>query len=307
MLPPGRWRRVTGIAWAALAVLILSGWFVVTRFGMTRELRIWDVAALRFGIGALLLAPILVRSRARLSPAVWGTGFVFAILWGLPFVLLVAFGLSLTSAALAGAITPALMPLFAGDFAWIFLGEVQGWRRCSGYAAILAGLSVLMLAGAATAGLPSVAGVAALVVAAAMWATYTLLFGRSGLTPIEAAALICFWSAVLFLPVYWLAGLGRLEQAAISELALQAVYQGVLMSGVAIFTFNSSVAMLGPAAATAIIALLPAVASLLGVPILGEQPSLAELAATAIIVGGVLLVARPQKPLESTHEGREVP
>jgi hypothetical protein len=45
-----------GFAWAGLAVTIFSGWFVVTRFSLTRELQIWDVAALRFGIGALLLA-----------------------------------------------------------------------------------------------------------------------------------------------------------------------------------------------------------------------------------------------------------
>ena len=194
--------RAAGLVWAALTVSIFSGWFVITRFSVTRELRIWDITALRFGIGALLLAPVLVRNRARLQLAAWGMGFVFAVLWGVPFVLLVALGLSLTSAAQAASIAPTLMPLFAGLFPWAFLRESQGWRRWNGYAAVLAGLSLFLLAGTA---------------AAAMWAVYTLLFRRSGLAPIESAALICFWSAVLFLPVYGLGGLSRLGHAGAGE------------------------------------------------------------------------------------------
>ncbi|KZD09723.1 DMT family transporter [Oceanibaculum pacificum] len=285
-------KRFAGLLWAALAVLIFAGWFVITRFSVTRELRIWDITALRFGIGAILLAPVLIRRRATLPPAAWREGLAFALLWGTPFVLLVALGLSLTSAAQAASIAPTLMPLFAGIFAWAFLGERQGPHRWAGYAAIFAGLCLLILAGAAAHGPPSAAGLGALAAAAAMWAVYTLLFRKSGLTPIESAALICFWSATIFLPAYLLLGLSRLSQASASEIALQSVYQGVLMSGVAIFTFNRAVSLLGSSAATAIIALLPAVASLLAVPVLGEIPSGVECAAIAIIVVGVLLASR---------------
>lgn len=284
--------RFAGLFWATLTVAIFSGWFVITRFSVTRELSIWDITALRFGIGATLLAPVLIRRRATLPPAAWREGLVFAMLWGMPFVLLVALGLSLTSAAQAASIAPTLMPLFAGIFAWVFLGEWQGRQRWIGYAAIFAGLSLLLLAGAAAHGPPSLAGLGALAAAAAMWAVYTLLFRKSGLTPIESAALICFWSATLFLPAYLLLGLSRLSHASAAEIALQSIYQGVLMSGVAIFTFNRAVSLLGSAAATAIIALVPAVASLLAIPVLGEMPSGAECVAIAIIVSGVLLASR---------------
>lgn len=290
--------------WAALTVSIFSGWFVITRFSVTRELRIWDIRALRFGIGAILLTPIVIRRRANLPPAAWREGLVFAVLWGMPFVLLVALGLSLTSAAQAASIAPTPMPLFASIFAWAFLGEQPGRIRWTGYAAIFAGLSLLVLVGAVAHGPPSLAGLGALVAAAAMWAVYTLLFRKSRLSPIESAALICFWSAALFLPVYLLLGLSRLSHASASEIALQSIYQGVLMSGVAIFTFNRSVSLLGSSAATAIIALLPAVASLLAIPVLGETPSGAECAAIAVIVAGVLLASRPQMARPSQIQRR---
>ncbi|MHA6687534.1 DMT family transporter [Mesorhizobium sp. A556] len=283
--------RVIGLGWAAVSVAIFSGWFVVTRFSVTRELRIWDVTALRFGIGALLLAPALLRRGSRLSLSDWGEGLLFSLLWGMPFVLLVALGLKLTSAAEAASIAPTMMPIFAGVFAWAFLKERQGRVRWLGYATILAGLICLVAAGAAIHGSPSLAGIGALTAAGAMWALYTLLFRRSGLTPIQAASLICIWSAALFLPVYLLFGLSRLDHASVNEIALQVAYQGVLMSGVAIVTFNRAISLLGASAATAIIALVPAAASILAIPILGEIPSPAECAAIAVIVIGVLLAS----------------
>jgi len=45
---PRRSRSVlVGFAWAALSLAIFSGWFVVTRFSVTRELRLWDVHGIR--------------------------------------------------------------------------------------------------------------------------------------------------------------------------------------------------------------------------------------------------------------------
>ena len=58
-------RRAAGFLWATLSVLIFSGWFVITRFSVTRELGIWEIMALRFGGGALVLAPIILSVAAR--------------------------------------------------------------------------------------------------------------------------------------------------------------------------------------------------------------------------------------------------
>jgi drug/metabolite transporter (DMT)-like permease len=284
---------IAGFGWAALSVAIFSGWFVVTRFGVTRELRIWDIAALRFGIGAILLAPAVLCRRRSLSLAAWREGLLFSLLWGLPFVLLVALGLQLTSAALAASITPTLMPVFAGLFSWAFFREKPGRTRSLGYGAIVAGIICLVLAGGPVHGMPNPVGLGALALAAAMWGAYTVLFRRSGLTPVQSAALICIWSAALFLPAYFQLGLSRFRLASAGEIALQASYQGVLMSGVAIVTFNRAVSLLGSAAATAIIALLPAVASLLAILVLGEVPTPIDTLAIAAIVIGVLLAAKP--------------
>lgn len=289
-------RLLIGFGWAGLSVLIFAGWFVVTRLSVTHELRYWDVTALRFGIGAVLLAPVLLRRRRRLNLAAWRYGFVFMLLWGAPFVLLVALGLQLTSAGQAASIAPTMMPVFAGFLAWAVNGEKQGWVRWTGYGVIVLGIVMLLAAGAATHGAPNPEGLGALILAAAMWAVYTLLFRRSGLTAAQAAALICVWSAIVFLPLYLLLGLSNFGAASAGEIALQAGYQGVLMSAVAIVVFNRAVSILGAGAATAIIAFLPAVATLLAIPVLGEVPGVAEGFAIAVVVAGALLAARPRLP-----------
>ena len=90
----------------------------------------------------------------------------------------------------------------------------------------------------------------------------------------------------------------RFALAAPGKIALQIVYQGVLMSGVAIVSINRAVSLLGSSAATVIIALPAAVIAILSIPVLRES-SLNEAIAIAVIVLGVLLVGKPA-PVQDT-------
>jgi drug/metabolite transporter (DMT)-like permease len=289
--PYDRWQVTRGVIWAGVSVAILSGWFVVTRLGLHHELRIWDVLALRFGEGALFLTPALLVGPSRLPPRAWIQGLLLAGLWGAPFILLVALGLQLTTATLTSTVTPTLMPVFAGFIAWAFLGEVPSLRRLVGYALIVGGLLALVYGYVNATGAIDTAGSAALIGAAVLWALYTMRLRRTSLTPFQAAALICFWSAVFYLPFYIGLGLPNLGKASGAELLFQSFYQGVLMSIVAIYAFNRAVVSLGARAASAIIALVPVTATTLAFPVLGELPPLISAAAICVIALGVIFAA----------------
>jgi drug/metabolite transporter (DMT)-like permease len=284
-------RVIYGSGWATLSLAIFSGWFAVTHLGFRHELQVWDIIALRFGEGAILLTPTLLMGGSRLPLRVWIRGIPLAILWGAPFIFLVGTGLRLTSATLASSIAPALMPVFAGTMGWLAFGEQPRPLQISGYALIAAGLVALVVTYASVTGRPDTLGLACLVVAAAMWAAYTLRLRGSGLSPLQATALICFWSAVVFVPVYAASGLSNLARASVAELLFQSVYQGLLMSVVAIFAFNRAIASLGPKAAAAIIALVPVVAAVLAIPVLDEFPSSFSSVAITVIAAGVMLAA----------------
>jgi drug/metabolite transporter (DMT)-like permease len=285
-----------GFAWASFSVAIFSGWFVVTRLGLSHSLQVWDVIALRFGEGALLLTPALLFGGSRLPLRAWLTGIPLAVLWGAPFVFFVGTGLRLTSAMLASSIAPALMPIFAGVFVWITRGQFPRRVELCGYALIMAGLVLLVWISAPGDGQVNTVGILALIVAAAMWALYTLHLKASGLSPLQATALICFWSTIFYLPIYLGAGLSNLSRASAGELLFQSAYQGVLMSVVAVFAFNRAVASLGPRASSAIVALMPVAVVLFAMPVLNEFPSMIASASICGIAFGVMLTAAPSKP-----------
>ncbi len=287
-------RRWLGFALAFAALCIWAGWFAVTRLSLTRELGTYDITALRLGVGALVLLPAFLRSARGLPRAAWREGVVLSACWGAPFVLLLSWGTGLSSAAHAAAITPSTMPVFAGVIGWAVLGDRPGRRRWLGYAVICAGVAALPAMGRPVAGgvWDAWAANAALLAAAGLWAVYTLRVRRSGLTPLQAAALVCIYSSLAYLPIYALSGLSRLRLAPWPEVALQALYQGVLVSGVSIIAFNRAIALIGPGAAASVVSLVPVVATLLGIPILGEWPTPLATAAVAAIVAGVVLAVR---------------
>jgi drug/metabolite transporter (DMT)-like permease len=299
MTPPSlRW--ASGLAFAAVAVLIFSGWFVVTRFTVTHQLRIWDVTALRFGTGTILLAPTLIRQR--LPATAWLEGLFYALLWGAPFVLLVATGLRLTTAAQAASIVPALMPVLAGLISWRLTRQRPSASAIWSYLAILVGLAVLVMSRGSAQQSLDPWGYGALVLAATTWAVYSVCFRTSRLSALQSAALICFWSTVIFMPLYLGLDLSRLGQASTNEIGFQLLYQGVLMSGVALFAYNRAIAVLGAGAAAGMMALVPVLSTLLAVPVLGESPSFPGIAAIAVIALGVAMATRRPNSRPSLSE-----
>src|ERR1700739_511786 len=173
MAVSNHWRIAQRVIWGSLAVVVLSGWFVVTRLGLRQDLRVWDVMALRFGEGALFLTPVLLVGPLRLRGQAWPGGIILALLWGAPFILLVGLGLQATSATMTSTVTPALMSVSAGFVAWTFFGERPSRRQLSGYVMIAAGLFVLVCIDVQATGRLDIGGAAALVTAAVLWAVYT--------------------------------------------------------------------------------------------------------------------------------------
>jgi drug/metabolite transporter (DMT)-like permease len=285
-----RRRLLAGLTWAAVTVSIFAGWFVVTRIGVTRTLRFWDITALRFGIGAVLLSPVLVRGWTRYTRRDWFDGLLFSLLWGVPFVLLISYGLGFTSASAASSTVPTLMPVIAGLLAWLFLGEKPVRQRLVGFVAIVCGvLTMAWLSSGQGHGSPL--GFLCLICASTLWSIYTLVYRRSRLNGIEAAGFICAWSAILYLPPYFYFGASHLAEVSAGELALQVVYQGILVSSVAIITFNRAVSQLGAPVSSAMMALVPVAATLLAIVFLGEVPSGPEAVAILAVTVGVVLAS----------------
>ncbi len=133
------------------------------------------------------------------------------------------------------------------------------------------------------------------------WATYTLLVRRSAVPALNAAAIIAVGSAVAYVPVYLIAMPKEIATAPLLDITLQAVFQGVLVSVVAIYAFNRSAELLGPVAGATLPAMIPVVTMALGHLFLGESVGLMELVGAFVTAGGVALILVGRPLAEKVH------
>lgn len=289
----GSWPRagvLTGTLWGLFAILIWSGWMVVTRLDiLSSGLNLYDITAIRFATAALVLAPVALRHGilAR-SVGLPGT-LLLAAGSGAPYALIAGLGLTFAPASHAGPLMPGVMPLFAAALSVLFLGEHIARSRVLGLClipfgvALVAGLTLVEATGTVW------VGDLLFITAAFFWASYTVTLRRSGLAALQGAALVATWSALLYLPVYLLLLPKQIGTAAWPAIAQQVVVQGILTSVVSLIAFNRAVAILGASRTAVLASLVPALAALLAVPVLGEVPRWPEIAGIGLVTLGVLL------------------
>jgi drug/metabolite transporter (DMT)-like permease len=270
----------------SFAVLIWAGWIVAVR-GAAGRIGPVDLALLRYAIPAALLAPAWLR-RGVTAPGVarWRLAVMTAG-WGAPFVLAGAQGLRSADVSLFAAMVPGMMPLWLAAVGAAFAGMRPSRTGLAGLG-LIAAAGVLALAGAEPA---SLAGAPWLAAASIGWAAYALAFRGSGLTPVEATAIVAFWSTLVLVPVALWAG-SELGKLPVGELAAQALAHGVLSGVVSVAAFALAVRDLGVRRAAAFPALVPPLATLGAWAWLGETPGALAAAAVALATAGVALVNR---------------
>ena len=127
------------------------------------------------------------------------------------------------------------------------------------------------------------------VTGAFLFASYSIALRRSGLTGMEAVALVAIWSCAFYLPVYILWLHPRLLELPAASLVFPAFYQGLVTNVISLIAYARAVSILGPSRASPFAALIPAVTALLGILLLGENPGSADWAGIACVSAGVYL------------------
>lgn len=280
-----------GLLAALAAALIGSGWQITSRHGVTTTLGPVELAVLRYGVPALVLLPVLLRSTGLLPAGLPKSRLAMLVVGGgLPFGLLVVAGAQWAPAVHIGVFVSGSLPLFTALGArWVDGTPITGLR--------LAGL-LMVAAGLAGFGLVDPAGLAntwrgdlCFLLAAMLWSVYTLVSRRAGLSPWEGTALVNAWSALLLAPLLLVAGAPRLLTAPWTDVAWQALGQGVLAGLLGLVTYLAAVAHLGAARASLSAALVPLLTACGAAALLGEPLQPQTAAAAAVVALGVLLAA----------------
>ena len=295
---PARSSYLQGAVFGLAAVSIWAGWSVFTRLAVTTSLDAWDIAALRFGVAGLLLAPVLVwrgLARDRLG---WRGLAVIIAGQGAPYVLVAASGLQFAPARDQGALNPGSMPLFVALVTATVLAEKLSIPRRSGLVFIFAGVMVIIVwhAGSAAWSLSRTLGDALFLFAGFLTACFKVVMRQAKLDSLHAAALVATGSLAIYLPIYLALNGSRLALLPLAEFAFQAAFQGILVTIVGVVLYGRAVVILGASAGAAFGALVPVLSALLAIPLLSEWPDRTDWLGIALISGGVYLASDAPLP-----------
>lgn len=283
----------TRAGWIAVlaTICIWTGFILVSRHGGRSPLTGWDVTALRFGVGGLLALCFL--PRVALPPL--RVIAQFTVFGGIGYAIAVYSGFRLAPAAHASVLLPGSLPFATAVIAWLWLGQKPSRPQRIALALVFAG--ILLTAadtfshGPRLTGL-QLAGDALFLCGSSSWAVFTLLLRRHPMAPLAATVATTLGSVVAYLPVWYFFLPSTLAQAPVGEIALQAVYQGVLVVFVAMLLYVFAVRQLGAQTVALLMAFVPGLSALAAVPVLGEPLSLLTLAGLGAVTLGAVLGAR---------------
>ncbi len=299
---------VNGAAWGLFAISIWVGWILLTRYGVTTSMSPYDIGALRFTLAGLLLAPIVWRDGFGVRKVGWKLWLIIVCGAGIPYVLIASTGLSFAPAAHAGALVPGTMPLWTALLAMIFLKEKIGSSRRLGFAMIPVGIVIFVGAGLTDFETGYWRGHLLFIAAAICWASFTVAMraaSATGFTALQAAATVSVVSAILYLPIYFLWMPHRIAQAPWSAILVQTVYQGVFVSIISLYAYTRSVAVLGASLGASFASLVPVLAMLAAIPLLGEVPKPHDYLGIAAVTIGVFLSSGAYQAVRQALRSRQ--
>jgi drug/metabolite transporter (DMT)-like permease len=293
-----------GAAFGLTAASIWAGWSAVTRLAVTTRLDAWDITALRFGVAGVLLLPVIVRRGLARDLLGWRGLAVIVAGGGAPYVLLAAGGLRFAPAHDQAALSPGFMPLFVALIATSLLGEKLSIAQKLGLWLILAGALVIVGWHAASLSTSRTFGHALFLCAAFLWACFTVMMRQAKLDALHATALVATGSLIIYLPIYLAMYGTRLAQLPIADLAIQTIFQGILVTIVSLVLYGRSIDILGASSGAAFGALVPALSALFAIALLGEWPNATDWVGIILVSAGVFLSSGGPLPSRMQQESR---
>jgi len=291
-----------GYLYAAITLLIWSGFVVVSRLGSTGTLTPYDIDALRIGTSALVLAPWWLPRllQSGLRQLRWYQSLTLALLAGITYPLASYTGFQISPASHGAVLISGMLPFFTAIFAGVLLGERPNRIRLLSLALILTGVMTLLFTSMASlpAGQSTLKGDLFLLTASCLWSLFTVLLKRWQVKAFDVTLGVAAVSALTYLPIFALFLPSHLSTASWHEIALQSFYQGFVVVCVAMWTYAKAVELLGSMRVVIMMSGVPVVGALLAVPILGEALTAGTALGAAIVFLGALLgaMARPEKP-----------
>lgn len=269
--------RVTGLLAGLGVVMIWSGWIIISKWGLSRALTVWDVTGIRFLTAGFIMLIYAYLSKTSIKALFTPTIMLCSLCCGIFYVCASLIGLLMSDAANTGVIINGSLPIMC---AAIIFGWKRGRLNTPQYIGILLILiaNILLFTSSGGASFSALLWLLFAAFAIAFYSVSMKIWNIKINTIMISVPLI---NAIVFTPI-WFFLPSHLTIAPFNEIILQGVYQGIVVSIVALFCMTYSINKLGAVSASTIMALVPIVSVLLAMVFLDQQLSL-QMAASIII------------------------
>jgi len=285
---------LSGYAACFTVIFVWSFWLIVSRLGAASALTIYDLAAMRYGVSAIVSLPFVLYFKP------WKTLSLIRILslsflLGPFYILTVFSGFTYAPAAHGGIFMNGLLPIFTVMIGVIFFATKFEQKKLNGAVIIFCAAAIF---GANSVGIElaeSWVGDLCFAVGGAFFSAYVTLSRQWAIKTVEILFCGSIVNVIIYLPIWYFLLPSGFSVAGNSDILLQGVYQGLLPNLVGLILIAHASRSIGSDATSAIMAIVPATGAILGVWLLNEQLGVISWLAILGLTVGLLLMTVPKR------------
>ena len=267
-------------------VFIWSGWITISRYGVHSHLQPADITLLRYWTALLVVSPLVLRYNWRQfrlhQYLVIGLGV------GFPYTMLSFYGLKVLRAAHAGVLVNGMLPVLGAIVAWLLFRQRITLHRYAAIALIF--MANCIMTGGSVFSIGHSVGIVLLLTAAVCYTLHMtgIRLWRVGWQ--DVVVIVPLVNVVLFTPLWFLLPT-NLSGAFLQDIAVQSIYQGVIVNVIALICVAYAIRHLGTITVALFMSFVPVTTALLAWGVLGEALGSWELAGIIGCSAGLLLYA----------------
>ncbi len=276
---------------AAFSVtLIWATWLVASRTGAQSSLTPYDLAALRYGVSAVVALPLVLYFKP------WRTmSFkriaVVSILLGPQYILAVFFGFEFAPAAHGGIFMNGALPAITLLISWIWLKESAHRWQLLGVVLIFTGTLLAAADVSAISVVGAWRGDLLFIIAGVFFAGYLVVGRLWNISTMQVLLCSSVVNAIYYVPIWFFFLPTGFADAAQSQILLQTLYQGLIPGLLGLVLVAYATRNIGASSTAAFMAAVPTLGTVLGVVFLSEVPGMAGWLSLFVLTPGILLVA----------------
>ena len=288
-----KFNKITGLLAGLTVVMIWSGWIIISKWGVSHALTVWDVTGIRFVTAGTIVSIYALLSKTSLKALFTWPIIICSLCCGTFYVCASLIGLLISDAANTGVIINGTLPIMCAVILFV-------WKKGRLNRAQSFGVLLILLANAllfTSSGGATLSALLWLLLAAFFIAFYSVSMKIWAINIKTIMISVPLINALFFTPIWYFLP-SHITVAPLNEIVLQGFYQGIVVSICALFCMTYSINKLGAVSASTIMALVPIVSVLLAMVFLDQQLSLQMAISIVICSVGIACYSALQPLLE---------